>query len=229
MTALPINEWPEGERPREKLATFGPESLSPAELIAILLSTGTGKSSALDLGRELLRKFKSLEDLAAASTNELKKIKGIGFVKAVTLKAAFELSRSLDIEIANRKFTCVREPADVAKIFIPKMGHLKQEVFAIALLDSGGKYLHNEDITIGTLNASLVHPREVFKTAIKHSAASIILVHNHPSGQLVPSSEDLSVTHQLVETGRILDIPVQDHIIIANKRFISLRQEGYIS
>jgi DNA repair protein RadC len=228
MAPLPINEWPEGERPREKLIAAGPESLSPAELIAILLGTGTGSLNAVDLGKQLLRSFGSLEDLAAASIAELRNIRGIGAAKAITLKAAFQLSRNLDQEVAQKGLTYVREPSDVAKIFIPKLGHLKQEVFAIALLDSGGKYLHNENITIGTLNASLVHPREVYKSAIKHSAASIVLVHNHPSGQLVPSSEDLRVTHQLVETGKILDIPVQDHLIIAGNRFISLREEGYI-
>jgi DNA repair protein RadC len=228
MVPLPINAWPEGERPREKLITSGPESLSAAELIAILLGTGTDKLNAVDLGKELLRSFGSLEHLASASVAELRNIRGIGAAKAIILKAAFQLSRNLDHELAHKELKYVREPSDVAKIFIPKLGHLKQEVFAIALLDSGGKYLHSENITVGTLNASLVHPREVYKSAIKHSAASVILVHNHPSGQLVPSSEDLRVTQQLVETGKILDIPVQDHLIIARNRFISLREEGYI-
>ncbi len=229
MGSLPITEWPENERPREKLSLLGPESLSAAELIAILITTGSGKSSALDLGKNLLSTFGSLEDLASASISELEKVIGIGPAKAVTLKAAFQLSRNLDQEIAQKKLHYVREPADVASLFIPKLGHLKQEVFAIALLDSGGKYMLSEKITIGTLNASLVHPREVFKIAIKHSAASIILVHNHPSGQLSPSGDDLRVTQQLVETGKILEIPVQDHIIIANKKYISLRDLGYIS
>ena len=225
---LPISKWPEGERPREKLVMMGSDALSPAELIAILIGTGVGNSSALDLGKELLRKFRSLENLASASIIELDKVKGIGLAKAVTLKAAFQLSRNLDQEIARRKLNYVREPADVARIFIPLLGHLKQEVFAVALLDTAGKYLQSEKITVGTLNASLVHPREVYKSAIRHSAASIILVHNHPSGQLTPSSEDLRITRQLVETGKILDIPVHDHLIIAGNRFVSLKEEGYI-
>ncbi len=229
MVSLPITEWPENERPREKLSLFGPESLSPAELIAILISTGSGRLSALDLGKKLLHTFGSLENLASASITELLKINGIGTAKAITIKAAFQLSRNLDREIAQKKLQYVKEPSDVASIFIPELGHLKQEVFAIALLDSAGKYLLSEKITIGTLNASLVHPREVYKTAIKHSAASIILVHNHPSGQLSPSGEDLRITRQLVETGKILEIPVQDHIIIANKKYISLREMGYIT
>ena len=228
MVPLPISEWPEGERPREKLISMGAEALSPAELIAILIATGVGNISALDLGKQLLRKFHSLEELAAASITEMNSIKGIGMAKAVTLKAAFQLSRILDQEIARRKLEYVREPADVARIFIPRLGHLKQEIFAVAMLDTAGKYLLSKKITVGTLNASLVHPREVFKSAIRQSAASIILVHNHPSGQLTPSGEDLRITKQLVETGRILDIPVQDHLIIAGNRFVSLKEEGYI-
>ena len=228
MVPLPISEWPEGERPREKLISMGADALSPAELIAILIATGVGNISALDLGKQLLRKFHSLEELAAASITEMNSIKGIGMAKAVTLKAAFQLSRILDQEIARRKLEYVREPADVARIFIPRLGHLKQEIFAVAMLDTAGKYLLSKKITVGTLNASLVHPREVFKSAIRQSAASIILVHNHPSGQLTPSGEDLRITKQLVETGRILDIPVQDHLIIAGNRFVSLKEEGYI-
>jgi DNA repair protein RadC len=229
MSNLSIDKWPRGERPREKLATAGPESLTSAELIAILLGTGTGNINAVDLSKQLLCSFGSLEALSAASIAELRGIHGIGMAKAIVLKAAFQISRNLEQELAHKELKFVREPADVAKIFIPKLGHLKQEVFAVALLDSGGKYLHSENITMGTLNASLVHPREVYKTAIKHSAASIILIHNHPSGQLVPSSEDLTVTHQLVHTGKILDIPVQDHLIIAGQRYVSLKEEGYIT
>ncbi len=228
MGSLPITHWPENERPREKLTLSGPAALSAAELIAILISTGSGNESALDLGKNLLHTFGSLEDLSCASLAELENVRGIGPAKAVTIQAAFQLSRNLDQEIANKRLQYVREPSDVAGLFIPKLGHLKQEVFAIALLDSAGKYLHSEKITIGTLNASLVHPREVYKIAIRHSAASIILVHNHPSGQLSPSNEDLRVTKQLIETGKILDIPVQDHIIIADKKYISLREMGYM-
>jgi DNA repair protein RadC len=229
MLSMPITRWPQNERPREKLTSCGPESLSNAELIAILISTGSGTLSALDLGKQLIATFGSLESIAMASITELRNVQGIGPAKAVTLKAAFQLSRNMDHEIAKKKLHFVREPSDIARIFIPELGHLKQEVFAIALLDSSGKYLFSERITVGILNASLVHPREVYKTAIKHSAASIILVHNHPSGQLKPSGDDIKITQQLVDTGRILDIPVQDHIIIAGKKYISLRELGYIT
>jgi DNA repair protein RadC len=116
----------------------------------------------------------------------------------------------------------------VANHFIPRIGHLKQEVFAIALLDSSGKLVHSEIITKGTLNASLVHPREVFKIAINNFAASIIIVHNHPSGQLKPGKDDLAITQQLVASGKIIDIPVVDHIIVANNNFLSMREDGYM-
>jgi len=207
---------------------MGAASLSSAELIAILIGSGTGSISAIDLGKELLRRFATLENLSGASITELQKLKGIGCAKAVTLKAAFQLARNMQQEVARQKAKYVREPGDVANIFIPKIGHLKQEVFALALLDSAGRYINGEIITVGTLNASLVHPREVFRHAIAHSAASIILIHNHPSGQLIPSNDDLNVTTQLTETGRVLDIPVQDHIIVTNTKYISLREKGYI-
>ncbi len=223
-----ITDWPEDERPREKLLAKGAESLSSAELIAILLATGTGKTTAVDLGKELLTRFGSIEKMSQASLNELTEIPGIGPAKAITLMAAFQLSRNMHKEVAEREFTYFKQPSDVAKIFIPMLGHEKKEVFAIALLDSAGKYMWSEKITIGTLNASLVHAREVFKPAIKHSAVSIILVHNHPSGQLVPSAEDLKITKQIVESGKLLDISVHDHLIVTQDSYLSLKEEGYL-
>jgi DNA repair protein RadC len=224
----PIREWPSGERPREKLMKVGAEHLSTAELLAILISSGTEKLSAVELGRELLNKFKNLENLAHASQAQLQEIKGIGVAKALTLQAAFQISRNLQKEIAEKTTHFFKHPAQVAKIFIPRIGHLKQEVFALALLDSSGKFIHSEIITRGTLNASLVHPREVFRIAIYNSAASIILVHNHPSGQLIASQDDLRITQQLVESGKIIEIPVLDHIIVSNTDYVSLREEGHI-
>jgi DNA repair protein RadC len=131
-------------------------------------------------------------------------------------------------EVAKKKFTYCKNPLDVANIFIPKIGHRKQEVFAVALLDSAGKYIKSEIITIGTLNSSLIHPREVFRSAILGTAASIILVHNHPSGNLDPSKEDLKITQQLVDSGNLIDIPVQDHLIVARNQYYSFREHGYI-
>ena len=225
---LTINEWPEDERPREKLIKVGAENLTSAELLAILISTGTHRFSAVDLGKELLNRFKTLENLANASPKELTEINGIGSAKAVTLQAAFQLSRNMQKELAERKLKYFKKPSDVADVFMPKLGHLEKEVFAVALLDSAGRYMQSEVITVGTLNASLVHPREIFKVAIRQSAASVILVHNHPSGKLDPSKEDLTVTQQLIESGKMLEIPVQDHLIVSGDKFLSLKEEGYI-
>ncbi len=222
-----ITDWPEQDRPREKLSQFGAENLSSAELLAILIASGTRKLSALDLGKALIKKFETLENLSQASIDELQIFEGIGPAKAITLLASFQLSRNMNREIAENQIIYFKSPADVAGIFIPKLGHLKQEVFSIALLDSAGKYIHSRDITRGTVNASLIHPREVFRVAIKEAAAAIILVHNHPSGQLTPSKEDLSVTKQLVEVGELVGIPVRDHLIIAGDGFISLKEDGY--
>jgi len=226
---LRITDWPEDERPREKMLANGAESLTSAELLAIMIRTGSGKHTAVDLAKALLNKFVSLEALAAASVAELLTIPGIGTAKAVTLKAAFELSRKMQREIAGKEFQKFRSPEDVARVFIPEIGHLKKEVFCIALLDNANKLIHTERISVGTLNASLVHPREVFNPAIKHSAASIILVHNHPSGQLDASREDLNITRKLVDAGKMVDIPVRDHIIIAGENFRSFMQEGWLN
>jgi len=224
--SVSLKSWPAGERPREKMISLGIENLTSAELLAVLISTGTDRLNALDIGQELLRRFETLEQLSAASRTELMKVEGIGPAKALILQAAFQLSRNMQRESAQQKLNFFKQPQDVARFYIPQIGHLKQEVFICALLDSAGKYLHSETIFKGTLNAALVHPREVFKTAIRFSAASIILIHNHPSGQLLASPEDLRITQQLIETGKILEIPVQDHLIIADNQFISLRECG---
>ena len=223
-----ITDWPESERPREKLLSKGSDALSSSELIAILLGTGTGQTTAVDLGKSLISKFGSIEKMSQASLKELTEITGIGPAKAITLMAAFQLSRNMHKEVAEMEFNYFKQPSDVAKIFIPMLGHEKKEVFAIALLDTAGKYMSSEKITVGTLNASLVHAREIFKPAIKHSAASIILVHNHPSGQLTPSAEDLKITKQIVEAGKLLDINIHDHLIVAQESYLSLKEEGYI-
>ena len=223
-----ITRWPESDRPREKLALFGVENLSSAELIALLLSSGTHNLNAVDIGKELLRKFDTLENLSQASLEELKETEGIGQVKAITLQAAFQLSRNMLNEKAKSEILYCKNPADVAKIFIPKLGDLKQEIFSIALLDSAGKFLRDREITRGIINASLIHPREVFRVAIKEAATSVILIHNHPSGQLIPSNEDLSITRQLVAAGETIGIPVQDHLIIAGTKYFSFKEAGHM-
>jgi DNA repair protein RadC len=223
-----ISMWPEGERPREKLTMIGAEYLSSAELLALLLSSGTANLNAVDIGKALISRFETLENLSQASLEELKETEGIGPAKAITLQAAFQLSRNMQKEMAENPRVYCHNPADVAKIFIPRLGHLKQELFSVALLDSAGKFLRDREITRGTINASLIHPREVFRVAIKEAANSVILVHNHPSGQLKPSNEDLSITRQLVAAGETIGIPVQDHLIIAGNEYLSLKEAGHM-
>jgi len=223
-----ITTWPQGERPREKLILIGAENLTSAELIALLLSSGTQNLNAVDIGKELIKKFRTLENLSQASLKELQEIEGIGPAKAIKLQAAFQISRNMQKEKAEDELVNCHNPNDVAKIFIPILGHQKQEIFAIALLDSAGKFLRDREITKGIINASLVHPREVFRVAIKEAATSVILVHNHPSGQLSPSNEDLSITRQLVAAGETIGIPVQDHLIIAGDKYISLKEAGHM-
>jgi DNA repair protein RadC len=225
---MPISEWPDSEKPREKLLKIGAENLTSAELLAILISSGTDRYNAIDIGKQLIRQFHNLENLANASCEELENIMGIGRARAVKLMASFQLSRNMMLEIAEAKPVFFQNPGDVARIFIPRIGHLKQEVFAVAHLDSAGKFINSEIITRGTLDTSLVHPREVFKSAIKHAAASIIVLHNHPSGQLMPSREDIKVTNQLADAGKLMEIPVQDHLIITRTGFLSMREDGYL-
>jgi DNA repair protein RadC len=223
-----ISMWPEGERPREKLTIIGAENLTSAELLALILANGTQKLNAVEIGKALIKKFVTLENLSEASLKELQDMEGIGPAKAIILQAAFQLSRNMQKEMAQEKMVYFHNPGDVAKIFIPKLGHLKQELFAVALLDSAGKFLRDREITKGTINASLIHPREVFRVAIREAATSVILVHNHPSGQLRPSNEDLSITKQLVAAGETIGIPVQDHLIISGNDFLSLKEAGYM-
>ncbi len=223
-----ITDWPVEERPRERLMTEGADGISSAELIAILLGQGTRKYNAVDLAKKLLRQFGSLEALSDASLDELTQVDGIGPAKAVTLLAAFQLYRNMQKEKAENEISSFQNPAEVAKIYIPRIGHLKQETFYVILLDSSLKKIRDYEVTQGILDASLVHPREVFKPAIRYSARGIIVLHNHPSGELKPSDQDIKTTGQLVESGKILGIPVYDHLIITQDGFYSFKEHGMI-
>lgn len=223
----PIKEWPEDERPREKLEKLGAASLSEAELLAILINTGSGKRSALDLARMLLAEYSTLRRLSGLSVADFKqrKFKGIGTVKAVILAAAFELSRRIQVSREDLPGP-IRSPEDVAKIFLPELRDKKQEEFIVVSLNSANKVIRSRTITKGLLNSSLTHPREVFREAILENAASIILIHNHPSGNLEPSREDIGITKQLTEAGKIIGITIQDHLIIAGDAYTSLMERG---
>lgn len=218
-----IKEWRNDERPRERLLQHGPSALTDAELIAIVLKTGTRGLSAIDVARMMLTRYGTLNELASRDVSEVRAFKGMGQVKAVTLAASFEIGRRMQTEPFTQLDT-VRSPQDVANIFIPRMRTMRKEQFYVLLLNSANKIFREALVSEGSLNASIVHPREVFRIAVIESAASVIVLHNHPSGNTDPSTEDIEITRQLVEAGRILGIPVHDHIIIAGESFTSLRQ-----
>lgn len=222
-----IPHWPEQERPRERLIRHGAETLSNAELLAILLRTGSKQRTAVDLARSLLEKFASLERLSFRSVAELRH-HGLGAAKAASIVAAFELGRRAVSAQQTAKKLRVHSPQEIAQRYIPQMFDKKQERFYVILLDSANHIIREEKISDGILNSSLVHPREVFKPAIAEPAAAIILLHNHPSGNPEPSSEDVHITRQLIEASKIIGIPIHDHIIIAGNSYTSFAERGML-
>ena len=224
---LKVKDLPIDDRPREKLILRGAQSLSDAELIAILLRTGTKGKSVVEVSQILLKE-KSLSNLASSSVEAFTKQVGIGKDKAATLVAAFELSRRIkasDKWYSNKKIT---SPKDIADIFIPLLRDEVKEKFLVVCLNSSNQIIKFEIISVGNLNSSIVHPREVFKLAIDNNSANIFLVHNHPSGNLEPSREDIAITKRLVEAGNIFDIKVLDHLIIAGDNYTSLVENRII-
>ncbi len=222
-----IRDWPPEERPREKLLRRGSGSLSDAELLAILIRAGTGGASAVDIARQVLIGEGNLRRLAQKSAPELMRVKGIGQAKAIELLAAFELGRRVEAW-RDEERTVLHSPEDVARLMIPKLRHLTQEVFLVLMLDAKNGVRGEVEVTKGTLNASLVHPREIYRAAISSLAASIIVVHNHPSGNPEPSREDVDVTRQLRDAGRLIGIPLHDHVIVAGDRFTSMAERGVL-
>ena len=204
-----------------------PEALSDAELIAIIFGTGTQGRTAIDLAQSMFIHFGNLLSLARCDYSEFKKINGIGNAKAVTLSAVFELSRRIEIPPFSEK-KIFRSPEDIANYYIPRYRDSRIEVFKILLLNSANQIFREVVVSEGSLNLSIVHPREVFRLAITESAASVVLMHNHPSGNTSPSNEDIKITKQLVSAGDILGIRVIDHIIIAGNNFTSFVSLGLI-
>src|SRR5574342_396494 len=227
MQTLMIRDFPQNERPRERFITNGPHSLSNHELVAILLRTGTSQESVLHLSNRHLSHFEGLRMLKAASLEEITSIKGIGKAKAIQLLAAVELGRRIS-NIAYDDRYVIRSPEDGANFVMNDMRFLSQEHFVCLYLNTKNQVIHKQTIFIGSLNASIVHPREVFREALKRSAASIIAAHNHPSGDPAPSREDIEVTKRLVECGKIIGIEVLDHIIIGDQKYVSLKEKGYV-
>ena len=223
-----VKDLPLDDRPREKLLLRGAQNLTDAELLAILLRTGTKGRSVVKVAQELINDCGNLAMLSSRSVSSLKKNKGIGNDKAATLLAAFELSRRIQVQskwFSDKKIT---SPQDVAEIFVPLLRDELREHFCVVCLNSANKIIKHEVISIGNLNSSVVHPREIFKAAIDNNSASIILIHNHPSGNPEPSNEDISITKKVVESGKIMDIPVFDHIIIAGNGFTSFVEKRLI-
>ena len=220
-----IQQLPDTDRPRERLISQGPESVSSAELIAIILGSGMKGKSVLQLSQEIIMHFGSLKGLAEATIEELRQIKGLGLIKAIQLKAAITLGLR-----ASKQNTAVRYRIDSPKNGYHLLRNLlsteKREVFYVILLDTKGYVITQEMISTGTLSSTLVHPREVFYPAIRNKAASVILAHNHPSGDPTPSQQDYQLTEKLIQAGKLIGIPIHDHLIIGNESFVSLRETG---
>jgi DNA repair protein RadC len=226
--ALRIAELPGTERPRERLKLHGARALSSSELVAILLGNGSTRNSAIKLGQEILAtSHGSLRRLSSQPVAALTSLDGVGTARAVAIHAALELGRRMAAEEREDGIP-VRGPRDVHEIFAPRLEDLPVEEFHVAILDTQHRLERDVTVTRGLLNSSLVHPREVFREAIAENAAAIILVHNHPSGDPTPSPDDRVTTEQLVQAGRVLDIPVQDHIIIGRGRYLSFAEAGLL-
>lgn len=225
MTHYRIKDLPEQERPRERLETHGPEALSNAELLAIILRTGTAKMTAVELGSSVLAHFGSLARLSGAILAEMTEVDGIGPAKACQIAAAFELGRRAGGRHDSRK-PRINGPEDVATLVKSELRDIKQEKFLAVLLNSKNEVMRTVTVTQGTLTASLIHPRETFRTAISEGCNSVVIVHNHPSGDPDPSDEDVKITRKLVEAGKLLGIDVLDHVIIGGNSFTSMKDLG---
>lgn len=228
-----VKEMDEKSRPREKLQRFGCSALENYELIAILLRTGTKEMDVLELAKYLLNKCETLEKLFEKSVNELLEVKGIGLAKATELVATFCLGQRYHKELSlNERRRIYDETISSPDIAARKIRYLVEdytkEGFFVLCLDTKNKVIDFEVVSEGTLTASLVHPRETFRTAIRRNAAGIIVSHNHPSGDPTPSEDDIRITKKLIEAGNILDIKLLDHIIITREEYISLKEKGYI-
>ncbi|WP_281275121.1 RadC family protein [Cohnella phaseoli] len=222
-----LRELPSGERPRERMQQHGAQALSHAELLAILLRTGTRNESAVYLAQRILNECGGLRKLAESGWEELTHIRGIGPAKALQLQASIELGRRIARSKLPEtvKITC---PQDVADLLMEEMRHYREEQFVCLFLNTKNHVIGRQTLSIGSLNASIVHPREVFKAAIRRSSASILCAHNHPSGDPTPSAEDLQLTKRLAEAGQLLGIELLDHLVIGDSSFISLKEMGCI-
>jgi len=222
-----IHDLPADERPRERLVKFGEQALSAQELLQLILGRGIAGESVVVTAQKLLSQFGSLQRLAEASIEELSLIKGIGLAKAAQIKAAFEIGRRLSTQAVPYKSKELTDPEKVYRLIRSKLKDYHKEHFYIIVLNSRNWSV--AEVSIGTLNANIVHPREVFAEAIKNKAASVIFVHNHPSGDPEPSEDDLEITKKLVESGKILGIEIIDHVIVTKDKFFSMKHKGILN
>lgn len=222
-----IHDLPKGERPRERLKNFGAEALSGQELLALIIGRGIPGKSAISVAQDLLVQFGNIRAVSQATLEELSRVKGIGFAKATQIRAAFELGRRQDLEPEMGNYS-IKTPENLVKAIRKSIEDKAKEHFKLILLNTRNKIIGVSTISVGTLNASLVHPREVFKEALVHSASSIILVHNHPSDDPEPSDDDLTLTRRLADAGRLMGIEVLDHIIITRSGHTSFKAKGLL-
>jgi len=222
-----IKEIPINERPRERFMKFPIESISNVELIAILLKTGSKEESVIELSKKILYRFRDLKNLSKASISELKEIKGIGEVKAIELLSAMELGKRIQEE-PYKELKALTSPNEIYHFMKGELENKDQEEFVVLYLNTKGKLIFKKTMFIGSLNSSLIHPREIYKYGVKESAASIIICHNHPSGNPNPSFNDIDITKRIVEAGMIMDIEVIDHVIIGKNRHFSFKENGLI-
>ncbi len=223
-----ISSWPIEDRPREKLEKFGADKLTDAELIAILIRTGTKNKTAVDIARQIISEVGGVSKLGRMTVPALQKINGIGLAKAVTIASAFQLGVRFSKTDMNEKSPKITSPSDVAKIYGSELSLLNNEIFKILLLNSSNRIYKDVIVSSGHLNGSVVHSREIFKIAIDNLSAGIILMHNHPSGNEKPSKEDIAITKKIVQSGEIIGIKVLDHLIIAGNKYYSFADEGMI-
>jgi len=221
-----VRDLPVSERPRERLQKFGAEALSAQEILALILGRGISGESVMVTAQRLLSQFGSLKGVASATLEELSKIRGIGLAKAAQIKAVFELTSRLEGYQDSGKKETVKTPEDVVSLVRGRLKNKKKEYFLALLLDTRNQLIRAAEISIGSLDSSVVHPREVFKEAVAASAASVIFAHNHPSGDPAASEDDINLTKRLAQAGEIMGIDVLDHVIVGDQKFLSLKREG---